>query len=198
MNVDGFLELYRLKDLARTGWVLRGVVLPESVADHSWGTALLALRYAGEAAVDTERSLTLAVVHDLVEVRVGDIPRRADPRVPAVSEEQKRSFESDAARELTEELPWPELFALWEEYDRGVTGEAQFVRDMNLVDMVLQALFYAREQRWSAGAGEDRFPTFPGVQEFFETSRSRVTTPVGKRLYQAVESAYLSLRGDRG
>lgn len=198
MNLDGYLELYRLKDLVRTGWDLRGVESPESVADHSWGTALLVLRFGVEAGIAIERALSLAVVHDLVEVRVGDIPRRADPRVPVVSEEAKRRMESEATAELARELPWPELVDLWQEYDDGGSEEARFVRDMNLLDMVLQALFYAREKRLRPGVGEDRFPTYPGLREFFETSRPRVTTPLGKRLYGEVETAYLSLVGNSG
>ncbi|MFW6216036.1 MAG: HD domain-containing protein, partial [Alkalispirochaetaceae bacterium] len=147
MKVDAFLELFTLKDLQRTGWVLRGVEAPESVADHSWGTALLALRYAGEAEVDRERALSLAVAHDLIEVRVGDIPRRADPLVPGVDEDEKRRLEQGAARQLGAELDWPELESLWREYDEGESEAARFVRDMNLLDMVLQATLYRRENR---------------------------------------------------
>lgn len=194
MRVDSFLELFYLKDLVRTGWKLRGVENPESVADHSWGTALLTLRYASDAGVSVERSLSLAVVHDLVEVRVGDIPRRADPTVPKVREEHKRKLEETAVSELSSELDWPEFARLWQEYDAGDSEEARFVRDMNLLDMVLQASLYARDRRVPEGEGEDAFVTFSGLDEFFETSRPRVATEVGRRLYREVEKRYRELR----
>lgn len=52
---------------------MRGVETPESVADHSWGTALLVLMCA-PAGLDVSRALAMATVHDLAEARVGDIP----------------------------------------------------------------------------------------------------------------------------
>jgi putative hydrolase of HD superfamily len=195
MSVRGLLELLRLKDVSRTGWELRGITDPESVADHSWGTALLVSRYSGEAAVEGERSLRMALVHDLVEVRVGDIPRRADPRVERVSEEEKRGKEERAARELAGELQWPELEELWREYDEGKSEEARFVRDMNLLDMVLQATLYAAEGRWDGKRGDESFLTFRGLDEFFETSRPRIVTELGTRLYREVEAIYEASKG---
>ena len=194
MKLPPFLELLQLKDLPREGWVIRGIERPESVADHSWGTALLVLRYGPEAGINLERALSLALVHDLTEVRVGDIPRRADPRVPRVDEGEKREREESAARALALELSWPEFETLWREYDRGGTEEAEFVRDMNLIEMVLQATLYASEQRWDEEEGRGSFPSFSGLDEFFETSRSRVRGEFARSLYGRVEAYYRSLR----
>ncbi|WP_367883306.1 HD domain-containing protein [Thermococcus peptonophilus] len=45
-----FVELGNLKKLKRTGWVLRGGVSnPESIADHSFRTALITLFFGGRA-----------------------------------------------------------------------------------------------------------------------------------------------------
>ncbi|MFP4300474.1 MAG: HD domain-containing protein [Spirochaetaceae bacterium] len=192
--MEPFLELYRLKDVSRTGWRLRGILEPESVADHSWGTALLVSRYCGEGGVECERALRMAVIHDLTEVRVGDIPRRVDPRVEGVSEEEKRRREERAARAISRELDWPEFERLWREYDEGESAEARFVRDMNLLDMVLQATLYAAEGRWDGESGAESFPTFYGLDEFFETSRPRIATELGRRLYGEVERFYRRFR----
>src|SRR6266550_4779632 len=75
------IELQRLKRLERTGWSLRG--LPngtESVASHSFGVAVTAMMLADEVkarglAVDCERVLRMALLHDWAETRVGDMPR---------------------------------------------------------------------------------------------------------------------------
>ena len=77
------IELQRLKRLDRTGWTLRG--LPngtESVAAHSFGVAVTAMTLADElrslgVAVDTERLLRMALLHDWAETRVGDLPKTA-------------------------------------------------------------------------------------------------------------------------
>src|SRR5260221_8313896 len=62
----------RLKDVRRQGWVDRGVPDAESVADHSYGVALLAWAVARARGLDGERALLIAIVHDLAEAEVGD------------------------------------------------------------------------------------------------------------------------------
>ena len=88
------LGAYRLKDEARSGWVLRGVERPESVAAHSWGTALLCLIFAGEAGVDRGRALAIATAHDVAEAEIGDIPARAHPDDRTVDAAEKARLES--------------------------------------------------------------------------------------------------------
>ena len=103
-----------LKDLERAGWVLRGVKLPESVADHTFGTALLCLLYADEAGVDLERSVTIALVHDLAEALTGDVVARADPEDREISEAEKAAAE----RLAMQRLPGSEAVIVhWLEYD---------------------------------------------------------------------------------
>ena len=65
--IDTVLALDPLADLPRTGWLLRGVRPCESIADHSFGVALVsmlltdALREAGQQ-VDGERVLRMSPV----------------------------------------------------------------------------------------------------------------------------------------
>ena len=74
---DNLLEMLELKQLPRTGWVRSGVENPESVAAHSWGMAVLALRLAPKE-LDIEKILSLCLIHDLPEVRVGDLTPHDD------------------------------------------------------------------------------------------------------------------------
>ncbi|MED5309117.1 MAG: HD domain-containing protein, partial [Candidatus Thermoplasmatota archaeon] len=64
---DNLLEMLELKQLPRTGWVRSEVDNPESVAAHSWGMAVLALRLAPEN-LDMIKVLSMCLVHDLPEV----------------------------------------------------------------------------------------------------------------------------------
>lgn len=91
---------FRLKDEPRGGWVLRGVSAPESVADHSWGTAFLCLLYAAEAGVDRDRAVAMALIHDLAEAETGDIVARADAADREVSGAAKAALESAVIDEL--------------------------------------------------------------------------------------------------
>ena len=70
-----FLTLSRaLKTTKRTGWVMRGVHAPESIADHMYRMSLMSMIASfSNGALDTNRCIRLALIHDLAEARVGDI-----------------------------------------------------------------------------------------------------------------------------
>ncbi len=185
-EIDEILERYRLKDQVRTGWELRNVSEPESVADHSWGTAYLCIRFADTAGVNLERALSLAVVHDLAEAVAGDVARRANPADQSVPDEEKRRRERDVMDRWSEREP--RLVELWNEYESGETAAALFVREMNLLDMCLQALYYERL---------GRNPPDRDLQEFFETSEPRLTSEYGRRVHAAIRAEYELTRDER-
>lgn len=190
--LEFLLRSFRLKDEVRVGWDLRNVRDPESVADHSWGTALLCLLFASEARVDEAVALRIALVHDLAEAETGDIAAREDPRDRDVSIEEKALLEERAMQALTSGVD-RRLREAWDQYETRATPEAIFVRDMNLLDMCLQALYYERENRYS-GARRDE-----GVlDEFFRSADARITTETGRRLFDAVAEEYRRLRSARG
>lgn len=191
--IDLILSLYRLKDERRTGWLERGISDPESVADHSWGTALLCLIYGGAAGVDGYRAVSLSLVHDLAEAVTGDRPARFDTAGRVVPDRGKRAGERRAIERLfpprSGELR--PLRELWEEYERSESPEAAFVRDMNLVDMCIQALIY--DTRPTEGG---RGSTTRRLAEFFESTALRISTPVGRELFEHVWKRYRATPGD--
>ena len=143
-------EAIRLKEIVRAGWVRAGIGTPESVADHSWGMALLAIVLCPDD-LDRGRVLALAIVHDLAEVRVGDITPDEMPR------DVKRERERIAAAGMLREHPT--LWALWEDYEQARSPEAKFVHELDKLEMGLQALRY--------GAPE----------EFLESARAGISSP---------------------
>jgi len=142
-----------LKRLPRTGWLLNGVVPCESVADHTAGVALLTLTLAGainadwrgaglDAPLDTGRAVTLAVLHDVAESVVTDLPKRSAELIGA---EAKHRAEAEAITGLLAELPGGHDYTiLWNEYDARSTPEARLVADADKLEMVHQALQYER------------------------------------------------------
>jgi putative hydrolase of HD superfamily len=58
------LKSLELKDIERTGWLVRKVRKPESVADHSFFLALLCSLYAKEEGIDELKCVRLALAHD--------------------------------------------------------------------------------------------------------------------------------------
>lgn len=138
---ERLLEALRLKALPRAGWVRAGVQGPEAVASHSWGVAWLVLNFCPPE-LDLEKALSLAVVHDLAEVRVGDLTPH-----DAVDPEEKLVLERRAFRRMTEGLPQAGRLRLaWHEYAEGTSREARLVRALDKLDMALQAALYSLDQ----------------------------------------------------
>jgi putative hydrolases of HD superfamily len=140
-----------LKQLPRTGWLLAGVNAPESVAAHSYATAILALLLAdvinadwsGQGLarpLDSERILRIALIHDLTESLLTDLPKVS---AELLGREAKLAAEAYAAQQIFATAPDSAVYAdLWAEYAAGATPEAQVVRDADKLELVHQALRY--------------------------------------------------------
>jgi len=142
--IDLFIEAGNLKKLPRTGWLLRGVPDPESIADHSYRVALITLFLADElkakgVEIDVERALKIALLHDLAEARVTDVPLTAQYYL------DKGRAEKKAAMELFIKTPNPkEYFRLWREYEEGLSLEGRLVKFADKLEMLIQALEYEK------------------------------------------------------
>lgn len=136
-------RILSLKLLPRTGWLQRGVTAAESVAEHSFGIAALALVFtAADDSLDRERVLAMALVHDFAEALLGDLPLSARR---LIGEDAKRDAERRAVAALCAALPGSDrLVRLWEEYAAGATREARFVKALDHVETLVQALAYER------------------------------------------------------
>lgn len=143
-----FAHVAALKRLPRTGWVQRGVPDPESVAAHSFGVAALAAVTASAVGADPARAVLVAVIHDVAEALTGDL-------TPAdgVPGDTKRRREEQAARRILAGVdPNGTLMAAWLDYAERRTPEGRLVKDLDKIDMALQADAYAREGTAAAGA----------------------------------------------
>ncbi|CDZ97876.1 Predicted hydrolases of HD superfamily [Phaffia rhodozyma] len=88
----------------------------------------------------------MAIVHDLAEAHVGDITP-----VDGVSKEEKHRREREAMRSFLEDMlhggeAARRIGALWDEYEDGITPEAKFVKDLDRLELTLQAIEYERAQ----------------------------------------------------
>ena len=131
---EELLTLLQLKDIARTGWVRAGVENPESVAAHSWGMAVLALRLCPDH-LDLSRVLAICLVHDVAEIVVGDLTPH-----DAIKGKEKHDLERAGMLKIAPQ--WVDLF---DEYEQGTSKEAQFVKSMDKLDMGLQAMRYQHQ-----------------------------------------------------
>ena len=158
--VDFLRTAGRLKRVPRAGWVRRGVPAVESVADHSLRVAMAAIATAATTnknsatnkdqlveTVDLARCIGIAVVHDLAEAVVGDITPH-----DGISKEEKARRETGAIDDMRDGLAGggcgdagEAISQLWAEYEAGETPEARLVKDLDKVEMAIQALEYQEE-----------------------------------------------------
>ncbi len=179
--LDFAFKVLELKDLERTGWKLRKVQKPESVAGHSFFLALLCLLYAKEEGLDTSKCVFLALVHDLHECICGDICSREFEHEQEMTNAEKKKVETRALNELLKIAPKEkikELRAISMDYFNLSSREAQFVRDLDLVEMCLQALYYKKNKR-----------TDQDLSDFFRKTSRELKTKTAKKLFKTIKKA---------
>ncbi|MFZ7136795.1 MAG: HD domain-containing protein [archaeon] len=161
LDLVKFLEISgSLKRIQRTGWVDIGVHAPESVADHTFRTAVLCMLYADLNNLDTSKMLKMALIHDLPEAIIGDL-------MPSQKTAQTKKDEKDAICDilsLLAENQRAEYFAIWTEYKQGKTKEAKATRQLDKIEMALQAKEY--EHRGHDKKSLERF--VKSAQQFTE------------------------------
>jgi putative hydrolase of HD superfamily len=156
---------------------------PESIADHSHGTCLVALALGPrvEPPLDVDRAVALAAVHDVPEALLTDLPRSCTERLP---EGAKAAAEARAAADLLGPLSAlaHERFA---EYAAAETREARFARLCDRLHMGVEMVALRRaghaglEDFAASVAGTDcsEFPPCAELQEeilaAFEASGGR-------------------------
>ena len=124
-----------LKDQPRNSWTVEG--RHESVAEHSWRVALIALALAAEQdGLDLGRVLAMAIVHDLGEAISGDAPAITRPDKAAKTARER----ADLATLLAPAPPAVReaITALWEECQAAETPEARFVKAADKLETVMQ------------------------------------------------------------
>ena len=162
--LEAWLEISHLKQLYRQGWLKRGIPKEncESVADHSFGTAILTMLIADAlfSQLNKERLLRMALIHELGEVYVGDITPN-----DGINLAEKLERERAAVSQICEKLPdGSQYIQLWEEYALNQSPEARFIHQIDRLEMGLQAGVYQAEGH-------------KGMQEFFESAKEAIENP---------------------
>ncbi|MBK7395846.1 MAG: HD family hydrolase [Myxococcales bacterium] len=134
-----------LGDLPRTGWLLRGISPCESIAAHTLQVALLtrmlveACRAEG-LTVDGELALTMALLHDAPEARLGDVPMPV--KTPAVD-----AALHEAERAIAHAILPAALVPTWEASEAGESLEARLVKAADKIQMLHKLWVYEQQGR---------------------------------------------------
>jgi putative hydrolase of HD superfamily len=129
----------KLKEVERYNEKRNGV--KESAADHSWRLALMAFTMTKEfnLGIDVLKSVKMALVHDIAESITGDIDAVLimEGKVP---KEKKKKEEKEALNKIRKIAPegiGAEIYALWNEYEKGETREAKFIKALDKLETLI-------------------------------------------------------------
>ena len=136
-------EADRLKSVLRATTLCDGS-RRENSGEHSWHLALYALVLADQAgrSVNIDRVIRMLLLHDLVEIDVGDVPIHSQNGTAHASAETQAA-EARAADRIFGLLPPDlarELRALWDEFEAAETPDALFAKSLDRVQPVMANL----------------------------------------------------------
>ena len=136
-------EADRLKSVLRATTLVDGS-RRENSGEHSWHLALYALVLSDHAPPDVsiDRVIRMLLLHDLVEIDVGDVPihsanGQAHASAQTVAAEQRAAdrifglLPNDLARDFR---------ALWDEFEAAETPDAVFAKSLDRVQPVMANL----------------------------------------------------------
>jgi len=164
--VKFFIEIGKLKFTKRK-WYLHGIPKEESesVTDHAFRLALMSWHFSRKRKLDTARVLKISLVHDLCNVYLGEYTpydkvltgdqkkddeiMRVLPRFSKADKERSSREQRDAEERALDKLLsilsndfGEEIKELWNEYERQNSPEGRFVRQVDQIERLLQALEY--------------------------------------------------------
>jgi putative hydrolases of HD superfamily len=159
--INLFFQMAQLKNLYRQGWLNHGVSTEEaeSVADHCFGVAFLGYVIAQEYRPDLDamKVMQLGLFHEVGEVYDGD--KTPDDQV---DKKDRHAGELASAKKVFSGLE--SYIAIWQEFDDQKTDEAIFVKQVDRLEMALQADLY---ERIRCGT----------VEEYFSYVQKRLKSP---------------------
>lgn len=119
-----------LKEIPRSGYHYLGAG-HESIAEHTFVTTFIAYVMTQlESGIDALRLISMALVHDLAEARMGDLN--------TVQKEYVTADEHKAVSEMSRRLPFGgTLSELIDEFNAGQTVEAKLVKDADQLSFIL-------------------------------------------------------------
>ncbi len=172
-------------DIARTGWVLKGIKDPESVYDHLHGLSSLVDNYLsrflphlnGEDRETTirmgRRMQGMAKVHDIPEAIASDFTHH-DHTSGKISSADKQRLELLAARVIFEDKP--ELMTLYQEFHEQKSAASQLLHDLDKIHAVVGCIFY-----------EAKYPEKTNLwPEFYPYTKSKIKTDAGRNFLETI------------
>jgi putative hydrolase of HD superfamily len=179
-TLDLLLAAHGLKRTPRSGWAMRGIPDAENVAAHSYGVTFIAmvLIELSDQPLDAAKVLSIALLHDLPESVLGDIPSPATVHMaPGAKSEAETNILTHVLAKAPSAKRW---LAWWREFEDRTSPEGQLVRDADRLDLLLQAYVY---EQTTGNQLLDEFWPPPG-----EPPNSPFATEAAQSIYEALRA----------
>ena len=164
-----YYQFNHLKNIYRQGWIkglleLKDVTEVESIADHSWSVAMLAISVIEKYKLnyDINKCMKLSIIHELGEIYAGDFTPTDN-----ITKERKYELERESLENLLNTISFENDFLdLWEEYEKQQTQEAQFIKQLDKLECIMQASCYGLDVSYMKTSIESI--TLPFLKEMVE------------------------------
>ncbi|MFE9398271.1 HD family hydrolase [Streptomyces flavidovirens] len=162
------LEMGALKRGKRSGWWIAGIKDPETIAEHSWRTAVIGSVLALMEGADPAKVALLCTFHDSQETRVGDIPWIGRRYLDAADNEKVTADQVADAHPVVAEG----IKAIVREYEHGDSLEVLVAHDADKLECTIQGVEYLQQG-------------YPAAQEWVDSTRAKLKTPSAQALAEA-------------
>ncbi|MFD7429392.1 HD family hydrolase [Streptomyces sp. NPDC059818] len=169
------LEMGALKRGKRSGWWIAGVKDPETIAEHSWRTAVVGSVLAMMEGADPAKVALLCTFHDTQETRIGDIPWIGRRYIKVARNEDVTADQvSDAHPSVASGIK-----SIVDEYENSDSLEVLVAHDADKLECMIQGLEYLQQG-------------YPAAQEWVDSTRAKLKTPSALALADAAQKMSLA------
>ncbi len=166
-----FFEAGSLKRIKRSGWWLEGIKDPETVAEHTYRTAIIGYVLAKMEKTDVDKVVKMCLFHDMPECRINDVPRSA------IKYLNKDPIEKEVVKDQAAMLPQEignDFASIFNEMDEMKTKEAIVAKDADRLELLVQAKEYV-------DLGYD------GCRYWLEKNSMNLQTESAKKLFRQLQ-----------
>ena len=157
---NALIEIFSLKKIKRTGWLLPGRNLNEqrveSVSDHTWASCMLAEMFLpatrgeliglvgeeqGDDKYDKTEIVRMLIVHDLSEAYTGDVALGCKTDKDRELEEARMAYYATLAKYSPFEN-MKHIYRRWEKYEERTDYNAKVAKDIDQLECFIQLFMY--------------------------------------------------------
>lgn len=168
------LTTIQSKRITRTGWKMKLIPHPESVAEHSFQLCVIAMVFADQLGVDREKLIKMAIIHDLGEIFTGDLVWSRGNMIDIQKRQKKEIMEARGIETIFAKLGNSrEYQTIFKEMTDRKSVEADIFWQLDKLEMAIQALDYEKR-------------THKDLDEFFINTDLQLTLPFLREIFSCI------------